>query len=275
MDGLRWILLLLGAAIVAGIYFYGSRKEAQAKLRDTLEGDLDHDHDELPESDSGEGSAAPLDQSLERELAKLGQLIAEDRSRDGLSDGVPDGLSGEPAGTDVGGLAAKDPQAQTSANAGAAIKGESVELPDNPEKIITLLLRGAGTARLLGTDIADAADKVGLTFGDRGIYHRMVDRGEQPVAVFSMANITNPGTFDMQAMATTFTPGLCLFLTLPNSLSALDSWDVMYAAGQRLADLLECSLLDESGSSLTRQTVAHIRDELREYDRGSDYPPIH
>ncbi|MEM9182215.1 MAG: cell division protein ZipA C-terminal FtsZ-binding domain-containing protein, partial [Pseudomonadota bacterium] len=56
----------------------------------------------------------------------------------------------------------------------------------------------------------------------------------------------------------------------PNELSALDAWDAMFAAGQRLADLLECSLLDESGSSLSRQTVAHIRDEMREYDRGHE-----
>ncbi|MFK7956781.1 MAG: cell division protein ZipA [Lysobacterales bacterium] len=258
MDGLRWILLLVGAAIVGGIYFFGTRKEAQASLREA-ETDDSPVLDNSTEADPG----APLDESMERELAKLGQLISEDRQ--------PVIGEGEPA-SGPGGMSQADP---VSSKSSGEAEVEGVELPNNPEKIITLLLRGAGSARLHGTDIVSAAEKVGLSFGDKGIYHRMVDRGDQQVAVFSMANITNPGTFDMEAMATTFSPGLCLFLTLPNDLSALDSWDAMYAAGQRLADLLECSLLDDSGSSLTRQTVAHIRDQMREYDRGHDHTSLH
>ncbi len=252
MDGLRWILLAVGAAIVGAIYLFGSRKEAQARLRELEDGA--EPHDDADDSESGGAPAGePLDESMERELARLGQLIAEDRQPP-----VLDGLDGG-AGP-----------AERAADGEPGSEGPSVDLPDDPEKIVTLLLRGTGTARLHGTDIAAAAEKVGLSFGDRGIYHRMMDRADHQVAVFSMANITNPGTFDKQAMASTFTPGLCLFMTLPNELSALDAWDAMYAAGQRLADLLECSLLDESGSSLSRQTVAHIRDEMREYDRGRE-----
>ncbi|MEM7707881.1 MAG: cell division protein ZipA [Pseudomonadota bacterium] len=247
MDGLRWILLAVGAAIVGAIYFFGSRKEAQARLRELEDEAEAHGDDPGTEAPvAGE----PLDESMERELARLGQLIAEDR---------------QPPTLDVA-----DGQVERAADAEASADGPSVDLPDDPEKIVTLLLRGSGTARLHGTDIAEAAEKVGLSFGDRGIYHRMMDRADHQVAVFSMANITNPGTFDKASMASTFTPGLCLFMTLPNELSALDAWDAMFAAGQRLADLLECSLLDESGSSLSRQTVAHIRDEMREYDRGHE-----
>ncbi|MEM9529636.1 MAG: cell division protein ZipA [Pseudomonadota bacterium] len=231
MDGLRWILLGIGAVIIAGIYITGTRKSQQATLRDS-------EDDELPRD------APPLDEDMERELARLGQLITEERE------------------------GAADPETAPVADADDA--AEPVDLPEDPDKIVTLLLKAAGASRLHGPDIADAAEKAGLTFGDRGIYHRMMDRGDSQVVVFSMANITNPGTFDPGQLATTFSPGLCLFMTLPNSLSALDTWDAMYAAGQRLADLLECQLLDEASSSLSRQRVAHIRDEMREYDRGAE-----
>lgn len=264
MDGLRWILLLIGAAIVGAIYVLGTRREAQARLREEApDGDgeevVDLALEAASDSLSTPGAEGPvLDESMERELARLGQLIAEDRAPGQSGDSDPAVAA---SASPTGGTAATDPDEPV---------GDPVALPDNPEKIVTLMLQGAGTARLHGTDIDKAAEKVGLTFGAQGIYHRMMDRGDQPLAVFSMANITNPGTFDRKTLATTFTPGLCLFMTLPNELSALDSWDAMHAAGQRLAELLECGLLDESGSSLSRQTVAHIRDEMREYDRARD-----
>jgi len=72
-------------------------------------------------------------------------------------------------------------------------------------------------------------------------------------------------------MDSSSTPGLCLFMTLPNPLSALDAWDTMLAAGQRLADILESDLLDEAHSSLSRQRIAHIREEMRDYDRRFEY----
>jgi len=53
--------------------------------------------------------------------------------------------------------------------------------------------------------------------------------------------------------------------TLP--VPALDAWDAMLPTAQRMAELLDASVLDEERNALGRQRVAHIRDELRAYDR--------
>ncbi len=233
MDGLRWILLGIGILILLGIYYFGTRKTEQARVTS----------DEAPPE-----SLPTLDDSMEQELDRLGELITRERQgHDGLQYAHPGADEAEPASADP-----------------------VIDLPSDPEKIVTLLLKCKGNGQLHGKDIAAAADKVGLSFGESGIYHRMMDRGERQAAVFSMANITNPGTFNTANMAALFTPGLCLFMTLPNELSALDSWDAMHAAGQRLASLLEVELLDESNSSLSRQRIAHIRDEMRDYDRNHE-----
>ena len=63
------------------------------------------------------------------------------------------------------------------------------------------------------------------------------------------------------------TPGVTLFMTLPGPVSALDAWDAMLATGQRLAELLDADLMDDNQCLLTRQRIAQIREEMREFDR--------
>ena len=41
-----------------------------------------------------------------------------------------------------------------------------------------------------------------------------------------------------------------------------------------MAELLDGVLLDEQRNALGRQRVAHLRDELRAYDREQEEPPI-
>ena len=46
-----------------------------------------------------------------------------------------------------------------------------------------------------------------------------------------------------------------------------DAWDAMLPTAQRMAELLDGQVLDEERNALGRQRIAHIRDELRGWDR--------
>jgi cell division protein ZipA len=118
-----------------------------------------------------------------------------------------------------------------------------------------------------GSDLVVAAEKAGLEFGDRGIFHRMVTGKHEAGPVFSMANMIKPGNFDMARIESLDTPGLTLFMALPGPLPALDAWEAMLPTAQRLAELLEANLQDEKHGALGRQGIAHIRDQLRAWDR--------
>jgi len=135
------------------------------------------------------------------------------------------------------------------------------------DRIVTLFVQARSGAVFSGSDLIVAAEKAGLTFGDMGIFHRLMPGKPQAGPVFSMANMIKPGNFDMRQIETLQTPGVSFFMTLPGPLSALDAWDAMLPTAQRLAELLEGSVLDEERNALGRQGVAHIRDELRAYDR--------
>ena len=85
--------------------------------------------------------------------------------------------------------------------------------------------------------------------------------------MFSMANLTKPGSFDKSAWNTIEIKGVTMFMALPGPKSALDAWDSMLATSRRLAELLHADLLDETQSVFTRQRSLQIKEELREYER--------
>jgi len=138
------------------------------------------------------------------------------------------------------------------------------------ERIVTLYVVSREGSRFNGSDLVVAAEKAGLEFGDMGIYHRLVDGHPEHGPIFSVANLVKPGNFDMGRIATLQTPGLSFFMALPAPIPALDAWDTMLPAAQRLAELLDGLVLDEERNALGRQRIAHIRDELRGWDRGHE-----
>ena len=135
------------------------------------------------------------------------------------------------------------------------------------ERIVTLFVVAREGGYFNGPDLVVAAEKAGLEFGDMGIYHRLVDGKRELGPIFSVANMLKPGNFDLSRLDGLHTPGVSFFMTLPAPLPALDAWDAMLPTAQRLAELLDGQVLDEERNALGRQRIAHIRDQLRGWDR--------
>ncbi|MGO4700513.1 cell division protein ZipA [Dyella sp. 2RAB6] len=135
------------------------------------------------------------------------------------------------------------------------------------ERIVTLFVVAREGSVFLGPDLIVAAEKAGLEFGDMGIYHRLLDGKREHGPIFSVANMLKPGNFDLSRLDALRSPGLSFFMTLPAPIPALDAWDAMLPTAQRLAELLDGQVLDEERNALGRQRIAHIRDELRGWDR--------
>jgi cell division protein ZipA len=142
------------------------------------------------------------------------------------------------------------------------------------DRIVTVVVSARSGQVFSGANLIVAAEKAGLTFGDMGIFHRLLPGKPQAGPVFSMANMVKPGSFDIRHVDELNTPGVSFFMTLPGPLPALDAWDAMLPTAHRLAELLDGSVLDEERNALGRQGVAHIRDELRAYDRKQERSQI-
>ncbi|PJJ96130.1 cell division protein ZipA [Lysobacteraceae bacterium NML03-0222] len=191
-----------------------------------------------------------------------------ERSEPTLGDEVRDELetqAGEAADVRQGELGLDAPQPQSDLGR---------RQDDNFDKIVSLFVAARAGQTLRGTDILVAAEKAGLVYGHMNVFHRLIDSRPEAGPIFSVANIMKPGSFDMNEIQTLETPAIAFFLTLPAPVSALEAWETMEPAAQRMAELLDGIVLDEERNALGRQRIMNIREELRSYDRQREALPL-
>jgi cell division protein ZipA len=165
-------------------------------------------------------------------------------------------------------------QDELELDAGPAHSDLGRRVSEQFDRIVSLYVAAKAGNKLRGQDIVVAAEKAGLTYGHMEVFHRLVDGKPELGPIFSVANIIKPGSFEMARIAEIETPAIAFFLTLPAPVGALDAWETMEPAAQRMADLLDGVVLDEERNALGRQRIQHIRDELRAYDRQHAAPPL-
>ncbi|EIL99296.1 cell division protein ZipA [Rhodanobacter thiooxydans] len=255
-----------GSEPVAGEPFIGETQPQQGELDVGLREELER----LGATLSGERAKAPMSaapKARSRQQPKLADHVAS------IIDALRAPSSGEPKVPNAPPAAEESPlPAPAPVAAPAAAAPPRSELGRRPpqlpvERIVTLFVVARDNGRFHGPDLVVAAEKAGLEFGDMGIYHRLVDGKRELGPIFSVANMLKPGNFDLARLDVLRTPGVSFFMTLPAPLPALDAWDAMLPTAQRLAELLDGQVLDEERNALGRQRIAHIRDQLRGWDR--------
>ncbi len=118
-----------------------------------------------------------------------------------------------------------------------------------------------------GGDILHILLACDLRFGDMNFFHRHEFEAGRGAIQFSVANMMQPGVFDIDNMADMTTPGLVFFLTLPGPEDMMKAFDYMLETAQTVARNLGADVLDESRSVLTRQATEHSRQQIRELER--------
>ncbi len=108
---------------------------------------------------------------------------------------------------------------------------------------------------------------LGFKYGEMNIFHRHQDSAGSGEVLFSLANMFNPGTFDLEEMDKLQTRGLSLFMTLPGPGEALQNFNLMHSAAKKLAEEFGGQVLDGQRSMLTVQTVRHYVERIREFQR--------
>ncbi|PWG63499.1 cell division protein ZipA [Sediminicurvatus halobius] len=345
MDELRWILLILGVVVIAGVYVYGrlqdwrhdgppwrrrgrreqrepfadhdlSREDIESTLGELDEliheseteirrprrapeeaeraeaGNADPEHDPEPEGDAPHPEPAPAREpggsaGGRPELAFSEEGVGEVRVR---------GADGDVAASSERRLDTR--RAESAAEAGSrpvardgrgeafaarlrrAFRGEEggqqesvAGTPSDPpemageEKIVVLSVMAPEGEVYVARALTEALEDCGLRLNSQGIYQRTLDTRTGAVALYSAANILEPGTFDPEALDETDTPGVVLFLRLPGPFDGLAAFEQMLATARTLARQLGGQVLDGRRCDLTTQSIEHIREELLEYRR--------
>jgi cell division protein ZipA len=117
-----------------------------------------------------------------------------------------------------------------------------------------------------GGDILHILLACDLRFGDMGFFHRHELEAGRGAVQFSVTNMMQPGVFDIDNMADMATPGLVFFLTLPGPDDMMQAFDYMLETAKAVARNLDADVLDESRSVVSKQTMEHSRQKIRDLE---------
>lgn len=139
--------------------------------------------------------------------------------------------------------------------------------PSAPEKIVAIRLLSRDQKGFPAERLVLAMRSAGLRHGQFGIFHAHPD-GAPRQTVFSVASLTEPGSFDLSNLKAGRYPGVSLFLALPGPLDGVSAFDQMMETARDLANELDGDLSDEQGSTLSVQRERYLREEIIQFQHG-------
>lgn len=141
--------------------------------------------------------------------------------------------------------------------------------PQLEPQVIILSVVMPANQQMLGAALLPSLLTLGLKYGEMNIFHRHEDSAGNGKVTFSLANIMNPGSFDLDTMETFVTRGVSLFMTLPNAGDPLVVFDKMLNAAKQLAQEFNAQILDDKRNVMTKQTEQHYLSIIQEFYRKS------
>ena len=288
MDKLRLTLLIVGCFIVLGIYlweiFYKTSPKKKTDILDAV--DETPDIPLTPFNNEAEDSAAAM--------AVLGSLLTQTRDQNiGESNPVVPLTTPEPENNHDAPddelplpleMSVKDYETESSENNDydvfAAIEEdiqehEDEKTPEVPEQdadtlkanqssedILVLYITSPAHILFNGLSISKAADEVGMVYGHMNIFHHFGPgklHSGQPL--FSIANMHEPGSFDLGRMADLKTKGVVVFMYSPASIDASVVFELYLNTTQRVAELLGGDVRTSDNEILNTASIKTLRDK--------------
>ena len=245
---LRWVVLGLGLLVVLGVFLGGLVKSRSRP------------------SDSPRPNPAIWPEVPETSVPATGST----QSQDDLTADFEEG-SGSPEAvvddTHPGSDAGKQP-GESRPDAPQIAPGTDDPVADSAdtERVVSLRLIPGEGGRLDAERTVRALREAGLQHGPYEIFHHWEDRNV-PESGFSVANLVEPGSFDLSKTPGTTLPGITFFMVLPGSRDPVERFDKMIGIARDLCLSLDARLLDELGNSWSIQGERYLREELIEYRR--------
>ena len=237
-DELRWVLIIGGALVIGGVLLHGlwsiRKNDSRTLVQEPSEAPNNDDVASATTKSAAIESQvdAKLHVNDEPELGDLSITIDDDEPQPEVAD--------EPEQAEDGKTAVQDY---------IIIHIQTEEgLPMQGSSLLPLLLT------------------LGFKYSEDGFFNRHEDASGQGPVLFRLANMFNPGTFDIDNMEQFSTEGVSLFMTLPCAGDSLPSFNMLHSAAKKIANEFSATILDHNREELDVATVRQYVEKIREFD---------
>lgn len=257
MSELRWILVGFGIILLAGIYLWGRRSSANAAAPNEPGARA------RPEAGPKQGAAPALGAAASETTQEVSAAPAAALKADGpvLAREM---ARVEPTFTDTMTTAELPVRPDASAPAPTLSSSEAPQTRRIERRKILSLRLSFTPQRLEGGKLLENLQAESLEHGRYQVFHRLHPDG---AAIFSVASMVEPGTFELEKMSETCYPGITLFAQLPGPVAGMHALNELVACARRLQQSLGGTLQDERGVPLTVHRIERMRQEVREFER--------
>lgn len=242
MDTLRIILVIFGILLVAGIWLTDrlNRRKPKTPRRNAIDPGI------LPPADE---SFTTVEEPLPDEWVGKAVSISARRHQPLADEQLNDlkGMNGTPAATEA-----------TVPDSSHHSVPEAL-----PETVIVLTVMAREEKYFSGPLLLKVLQEAGLDHGEMGLFHYHLAGKDEPL--FSVANILEPGRFELSEIATLQTPGLALFMRLPAMVPGEQALQILLQKSRQIAAQLSGSLCDEQRQSLGEEKLAELEQKAGRY----------
>ncbi|UTW46211.1 cell division protein ZipA [bacterium SCSIO 12696] len=136
-----------------------------------------------------------------------------------------------------------------------------------PQDVIVFHLRAGSGKQFAGQALLETLVEEGMRFGAMDIFHRHSEADGSGDVLFSMANSMEPGTFDLNTIDELQTPGVSFFMDLTAVDDPKSAFSTLLETIAGCMEKLGGELKDETRSAVTKQTVEHYKQRVRDFQR--------
>lgn len=269
MENLRWILIFAGVAILVLLYLSGRQPKA-GRNSDHRKGGglkggsgLNASNGQTPADPllSEDAFSDPLDDfgdndEIDDLMDRPGGQFPVNKRKPASNSEATGGFSG--ISSTFGALGSKLAPKRRSDSADAEAAGAK---KPQVTKMVTLHVVAPEGQLMHGANLLEQFEQRGYHFGEMNIFHSM----HEGQVVFSVAKLVKPGSFDIRDVDSFQTPGISLILQLPGPVAADVAFEVLLSEAHEIANALGATVLDADRSTLSKQTVQHMREGINEY----------
>jgi cell division protein ZipA len=140
------------------------------------------------------------------------------------------------------------------------------EASSQPSEVLVINVMSKEGYAFAGDDLLQVLITAGLKFGEMNIFHQRIGADKKGPVLFSVANVLNPGTFDLNNMDDFTTLGVSFFLALPTVMNSLEAFEKMLAVAQQVKSGLDGEIKDDNRNVMNSQTIEHYRQRVKDFE---------